>query len=453
MIEPAYALIELIRRLEERRYVFSADPHPITESLKIEAGDWTDKLRLRAERIDADGHLRRTLDKVDARIHTAVKLIMLFWLVSGFMTAMALMHADAVNFFYVLVSVLGINWLMLLLWLFWLLMSKGQSARKQGAWFNPLSFISSKDTLTQSAVDVYEAHLHQPNMRWYWGKVSHQFWLATLTGLFAGITLMLTIRQYTFNWQSTLLDSHMLAKLVGWLSWLPNKLGISTVDAQTVAHNQTVGQIADARQWAILLMLSLLLYGIVPRVIAWLICHLRLSTKSPDLPLALPYYQRLQRLWTPAHVIDADTLREQIGTHTRPNIVADAFAIAAVLESPQYAADATWSQNLLNRDWYHWGNLDGRTDTDKLLAEMAQHPVALLLGVRAQTVPERGTLRLLETLAQKAQGGLWVYLLSDDKAADGGDPLRERQKLWQTALTPLNIPLHIPPTSTESEQT
>ena len=166
MIEPAYALIELIRRLEERRYVFSADPHPITESLKTEAGDWTDKLRLRAERIDADGHLRRTLDKVDARIHTAVKLIMLFWLVSGFMTAMALMHADAVNFFYVLVSVLGINWLMLLLWLFWLLMSKGQSARKQGAWFNPLSFIRSKDTLTQSAVDVYEAHLHQPNMRW-----------------------------------------------------------------------------------------------------------------------------------------------------------------------------------------------------------------------------------------------------------------------------------------------
>ena len=259
-------------------------------------------------------YLRRTLDKVDARIHTAVKLIMLFWLVSGFMTAMALMHADAVNFFYVLVSVLGINWLMLLLWLFWLLMSKGQSARKQGAWFNPLSFIRSKDTLTQSAVDVYEAHLHQPNMRWFWGKVSHQFWLATLTGLFAGITLMLTIRQYTFNWQSTLLDSHMLAKLVGWLSWLPNKLGISTVDAQTVAHNQTVGQIADARQWAILLMLSLLLYGIVPRVIAWLICHLRLSTKSPDLPLALPYYQRLQRLWTPAHVIDADTMREQIGT-------------------------------------------------------------------------------------------------------------------------------------------
>ena len=79
--------------------------------------------------------------------------------------------------------------------------------------------------------------------------------------------------------------------------------------------------------------------------------------------------------------------------------------------------------------------------------------MTLLLGVRAQTVPERGTLRLLETLAQKAQGGLWVYLLSDDKAADGGDPLRERQKLWQTALTPLNIPLHIPPTSTESEQT
>lgn len=444
MIPHPYALIELIRRLEERRYVFNADPQPITETLRHEKSDWLSKLRLRAERIDADTQLRRILDKIDTRINTVVKFIMLFWLVSGFMTALALMHADAVNFFYVLISVLGINWIMLIVWVVWLILSRGQSARKHGAWFNPLSFIRSKDTLTQAAVDVYEDYLHQPNMRWYWGKLSHQFWLATLTGLFAGITLMLTIRQYTFNWQSTLLDSHMLAKLVSWLNWLPNQLGFPAVDAQTVAHNQTIGQIADARQWALLLMLSLVLYGIIPRVFAWLICRLRLSTQSPALPLELPYYQRLQRLWTPAQVVDADTVRERISTQQRPNLVADAFAIAAVLESPEHAADQSWSNRALARDWYHWGNMDGRADLDKLLTEMNQHPVALLIGVRAHTVPERGTLRLLEQLAQHAQGGLWVQLLPEKNAPTD---LTARQQQWQTALDALNIPLHVPSTN------
>ncbi len=443
MIPHPYALIELIRRLEERQYIFNADPQPITDALRHENGDWTSKLRTRAERIDVDAQLRRMLDKIDSRINTVVKLIMLFWLVSGFMTALALMHADAVNFFYVLVSVLGINWIMLLLWLGWLLMSKGQSARKHGAWFNPLSFIRSKDTLTQAAVDVYEDYLHQPDMRWYWGKLSHQFWLATLTGLFAGITLMLTIRQYTFNWQSTLLDSHMLAKLVGWLNWLPNKLGLPTIDAQTVAHNQTIGQIADARQWAILLMLSLLLYGIIPRILAWLVCRLRLSTKAPALPLELPYYQRLQRLWTPAQVVDADTVRERIHSGARPNPVANAFAIAAVLESPQLAADQNWSRHALERDWFHWGNIDGRADLDRLQQEMNQHPVALLIGIRAHTVPERGTLRLLEQLARYAQGGIWVQLLPE---ANAPTDLSARQQQWQNALDALDIPLYIPST-------
>ena len=438
MIPYPYALIELIRCLEERRYVFTTDPLPITNELRTEPGDWTDKLRIRAERIDADGQLRRTLDKIDLRIHTVIKLIMLFWLVSGFMTALALMRADAVNFFYVLVSVLGINWLMLLLWVVWLFMSKGKSARKHGAWFNPLSFIRSKDTLTQSAVDVYEQYLHEPDMRWYWGKLSHQFWLSTLTGLLAGITLMLTIRQYTFNWESTLLVSKMLTKLVEWLSWLPNKLGFSAIDAQTVAHNQSVGQIADARQWAILLMLSLVLYGIIPRIIAWLICRVRLSTKSPVLPLELPYYQRLKRLWTPAQVIDADTVRERIGSQTRPTLVDNAFAIAAVLESPQWAAEQNWTQNALGRDWYYWGNIDGRADVDRLNQEMQQHPVALLIGVRAHAVPERGTLRLLEQLAQSAQGGIWVKLLPETNSATDSN---NRTSQWQNALSALNIPL------------
>ncbi len=115
-----------------------------------------------------------------------------------------------------------------------------------------------------------------------------------------------------------------------------------------------------------------------------------------------------------------------------------------ILESPEHAADQSWSNRALERDWYHWGNMDGRADLDKLLTEMNQHPVALLIGVRAHTVPERGTLRLLEQLAQHAQGGLWVQLLPEKNTSTD---LTARQQQWQTALDALNIPLHVPSTN------
>ena len=115
-----------------------------------------------------------------------------------------------------------------------------------------------------------------------------------------------------------------------------------------------------------------------------------------------------------------------------------AFAIAAVLESPQWAAEQNWTQNALGRDWYYWGNIDGRADVDRLNQEMQQHPVALLIGVRAHAVPERGTLRLLEQLAQSAQGGIWVKLLPETNSATDSN---NRTSQWQNALSALNIPL------------
>ena len=62
-------LTELVRRLEEKNHIFSADPILITEKLQNESGNFLTKLRRRAARIDTDGKLAHLLATIDTRLN------------------------------------------------------------------------------------------------------------------------------------------------------------------------------------------------------------------------------------------------------------------------------------------------------------------------------------------------------------------------------------------------
>jgi len=117
MLNPQRQLAELVRILDEGGYIFAADPAQITESLRSVGGSYEQKLIRRAEMADRDGLLRDTLER--ARAGT-------FWLWvaaatavfgSGFSATFLLMDSQGLNFFFILASVLGMNTVMLLVWL------------------------------------------------------------------------------------------------------------------------------------------------------------------------------------------------------------------------------------------------------------------------------------------------------------------------------------------------
>ncbi len=451
MLSPQDQLTELVRTLETEQHVFATDPLLITEKLKNEDGKPLQKLHRRAARIDSNGALARVLGKIDGRIKGIMIVMSILWCVSGFLGLFTLLQSNVVNFFYVLVCLLGFHTLMLVGWLVMALINQGKQSSNWFANFvSPSYLIRGKDDVTIAAVDLYERQLHHSGMRWYLGKFSHQLWLATLTGMLFAIIFLLVVRQYSFSWESTLLSDQALITLTQVLGWLPSMVGFEVPDSTAIVQSRLVTEampLSVARQWASLLVGSLLMYGIVPRAIAWSFCALMFRRKKMRLDITLPYYQKILNFWQ-RQVVDADDFKESPAPIAPTATISAGKKLVALLEYPSEQDD--WWQLGLDTHFNdrfeveNFGIIDDRDDMARLTSYLDRHPVQVLLGIHESALPDRGTLRKLDQIASHATEGLIVQLLgSSPIGADTSpdDPNNVRYQQWQTALSARKIGL------------
>ncbi|MCH1782758.1 DUF2868 domain-containing protein [Psychrobacter glaciei] len=448
MLSPQDQLTELVRTLETQQHVFATDPLLITEKLQNEDGKPVQKLHRRASRIDSNGALAQVLGKIDGRIKGIMVVMSVVWCISGFLGLFTLLQANVVNFFYVLVCLLGFHTLMLAGWLVMTLLNQG---RQSPSWFasfvSPSYLIRGKDDVTQAAVDLYERQLQHSGMRWYLGRFSHQLWLATLTGMLFAIIFLLIVRQYSFSWESTLLSDQALITLTQVLGWLPSMVGFGVPDNAAIVQSRLVTDampLSVARQWASLLIGSLLMYGIVPRAIAWAFCAFMFRRKKMRLDIKLPYYQKILNFWQ-RHVVDADDFTEVAAPIAPKATVSAGKKLVALLEYPS-EQDNWWQKGLdantdNNSEIENFGIVDDRDDMDRLTVYLKTHPVQVLLGIHSKALPDRGTLRKLDQIAAHAKDGLIVQLINDE--SDTTDALQQnvRYQQWQTALSARKIGL------------
>ncbi len=460
MLSPQDQLTELVRALETQQHVFTTDPLLVTEKMQAEDGKPMQKLHRRASRIDSNGNLARVLGKIDGRIKGIMVIMSIVWCVSGFLGLFTLLQSNVVNFFYVLVCLLGFHTIMLGGWLVMTLINQG---RQSPSWFanfvSPSYLIRGKDDVTKAAVDLYERQLQHSGMRWYLGRFSHQLWLATLTGMMFAIIFLLIVRQYSFSWESTLLSDQALIGLTNVLGWLPSMVGFDVPDSAAIVQSRLVTEampLSVARQWASLLIGSLLMYGIVPRAIAWAFCALMFRRKKMRLDIKLPYYQKILNFWQ-RQVVDADDFKEAPALVAPRATVSAGKKLVALLEYPS-EQDNWWQvgidapDNDIN-DIENFGIVDDRDDMDRLTTYLEQHPVQVLLGIHSQALPDRGTLRKLDRIANAAKHGLIVQLLNNEStdtdniptsttnANDPKNPQAVRYQQWQTALAARKIGL------------
>ena len=465
MLSPQDQLTELVRTLETQQHVFATDPLLITEKLQNEEGSPLQKLHRRASRIDSNGALAGVLGKIDGRIKGIMVVMSVIWCLSGFLGLFTLLQTNVVNFFYVLVCLLGFHSLMLLGWLVMTLINQGkQSSNWFASFVSPSYLIRGKDDVTQAAVTLYERQLQHSGMRWYLGRFSHQLWLATLTGMLLAIIFLLIVRQYSFSWESTLLSDQALITLTQVLGWLPSMVGFDVPDSTAIVQSRLVTDampLSVARQWAGLLVGSLLMYGIVPRAIAWAFCALMFRCKKMRLDIKLPYYQKILNFWQ-RHVVDADDFKEAPAPIAPKAQVSAGKKLVALLEYP--AEQNQWWQSGFDTgitdttDIENFGILDDREDMARLKAYLDANPVQVLLGIHFKALPDRGTLRKLDQIANHAKHGLIVQLLEDNSLSltehhnTGNDVLNAgsvsnlekqhvRYQQWQTALSARKIGL------------
>ena len=467
MLSPQDQLTELVRTLETQQHVFVTDPLLITEKLQSEDGKPIQKLHRRASRIDSNGALARVLGKIDGRIKGIMLVMSVVWCISGFLGLFTLLQTNVVNFFYVLVCLLGFHTIMLLGWLVMTLINQGkQSSNWFASFVSPSYLIRGKDDVTKAAVDLYERQLQHSGMRWYLGRFSHQLWLATLTGMLLAIIFLLIVRQYSFSWESTLLSDQALISLTQVLGWLPSKVGFTVPDSAAIVQSRLVTDampLSMARQWAGLLVGSLLMYGIVPRVIAWAFCALMFRRKKMRLDIKQPYYQKILNFWQ-RHVVDADDFKAAPAPVAPKATVSTGKKLVALLEYP--SQQDNWWQSGLNADISshsnninsnisnveNFGIVDDRDDMERLTTYLDSHPVQVLLGIHSKALPDRGTLRKLDRIAEHAADGLIVQLLSDTSATNtheqeqyseiqSAENQDVRYQQWQTALAARKIGL------------
>lgn len=424
MLNSKRQLAELVRILEERAYIFPADPAQMTEVLRDVEEEAETKLLRRAEMIDRNQQLQDTLVQIRSGAFWLWVFAATLVFASGFSATYVLMDSQGLNFFLILASVLGLNTVMLGLWL----LSLGLRLKFGQMAHHPMSWFRGKDPVNQAVLRLLAEEWQQPSTRWKIGQTSHSLWLATLLGMLTSILLLLVVRQYTFNWESTLLTNAASVKAIAWLSWLPAHMGFPVPDAAAVLKGRLNSNIADAHAWAGLLIGSIICYGILPRGIAWAVCKIMLVLKQTPLPLAKPYYQKIIQQWQ-NKVIDADNQCEPFAVVSPKIIINQAEKWAVMLETEW--PDPTWFVHTLGQDWLDKGNIISRHHLHALLAELQQQPVQLLIGVRIHTVPDRGILRQITQLAEAAKGGAVVQLLAEAAFSDG---LTDNLQHWQNAL-------------------
>ena len=432
-----YLLTELVRLLERRGHAFSADPDAVTEMLRQTGEAVEERLHRRASLIDRRHDLSDQLHSHIRRLRLLFQAALPVWFAAGFSSAYALMRQSSLNFLFVLSAVLGANTLMLLFWLLWPLL------RPQGAAHPPLSAdrLAGGDSVGRALSALYAETALKPGWRWRRSQTAHALALSALCGMFAAALLLLAVRQYRFNWESTLFTDAAFARILAVLSWLPQRLGFAVPDAGAVAAVRgSAADTADAARWGGLLLGSILCYGILPRAAAWLFCRFQAARHPLALDLSLPYYQNIIQKWQRRITDSADDYRADAARPVPPavSVLPQGRHWAVLIDAPHPEAD--WFYRILGQDWIDQGIAGSRSETAALAERLAAEPqpVQLLAGVRAHSAPDRGTVRRLAALAAGARAGMVVQLW-----APPGTPPEQLAALlpqWHDALRGLDLP-------------
>ncbi len=372
-------------------------------------------------------------------------VVVLVVLLAGGMAAAVMGEGARINLLGALVSLLGMNALVLLLWLASVLRRPGNAAQGGG--------------LVQALVGWGARRAGKPAQRllaalistlgqlratpWLAGLVSHSAWALGFVLILLWMGFGFAFRAYQPVVETTILSPGAVQALVNGLGWLPEQLGTPKPALQGASLTGT-GHIAGDGGWAWWLMACVFWYGLVPRLLLTALCAIVLRRKlaAVQLPEADPGYQwalaRFKRL-VPTRVIDAD--RSQPASAQGAAGAQTAAWGLLLYELPALQADdaALWRSvqaQLAHTQPPAWtGSCDGSAASIAQVRDALarQHPLHLVLAVSGSASPDRSVARFVRSLrAQSASVQLHLVWPGNVPVADQTE-LRQRWQDWLQA--------------------
>jgi hypothetical protein len=279
-------------------------------------------------------------------------------------------------------------------------------------------------------------------LRWLFGAISHLLWLTALCAALAALLAVLSTASYRFIWATTLLAPDTFVGLTQAIGWLPAHLGFPMPDAAVIRASDGAQTLtADAQvQWSLWLIGVLVVYGILPRLLAGALCvaatlrALRRVRIDPMLAGLSPLRDRLE---PPAQSLGID---RPVDPLHEPRVRAPSLAALggqAVLLGLELPADLPWPPADVPPGIQMAGNLDTREERNRVLDALAQAAASrLLIACDARQTPDRGTLSLIAELSAHAQAtGVWLITRPEAESGAG-----TRAALWRERLLALGLP-------------
>jgi hypothetical protein len=441
-------LAEAVRALERDGKAPLADDAAATAAGRTSggrAGDLEAKIIARAKATSVAAELATGVRRFEA---TAT------WLAVAFMVLMALLGAGAVratlgvgaesrvNFFLALGTLLGVQTIVLLVWMLFTVWRPGAaSVFSVGGllrWLvDGIMRRASRSPTQIGAMEGAAVVNASPRIaRWTLSTLSHGAWLSFNFGCIAALLVLLSTRHYTFVWETTILSERAYAPMVEALAQAPRAAGFATPTEEQVAASQWTGEAnaagdssESARQaWAGLLVGSIVVYGVLPRFVllvlsAW---RLRAARRGYRLDLTSPGFAALAARLSPRQqslgVIDADTgkpsdAHSERGAKPSARPMGPPAIVGIEMRQPR-----VWPPRLDGIALHDLGILNDRPDRQRVIHELhtaAQEPATLVIACSLISTPDRGLGAIIAQL-RAAVSRPAIALLT------GGQALRER---------------------------
>lgn len=422
----ARVLAEAVRVHEEGRGAILNEPEA-DRAGRSAGGGLEPRIVARAGATSVAGGLRQALAQLRGATVAAVIIAAVAAALAGATAArlaLGTMAGEPVNFFWVMGSLLGVHTLALLAWIVVIAARPGDAvtgllggvALALGRRLNrmlhrgPLHVAAA-----QAAAGVFAGG---PIGRWLVSSISHLLWLAFLVGGLVMVLLLLSTRQYSFAWETTILSAPTYVSLTRVLATLPDLLGFATPDADQVAASRWTGTgieaLAAREAWAGLLAGAIVTYGVVPRAAALLIAvaACRRACRRYRLDLRQIGFARLEARVMPV----ADTIGV---VDQAPPAPAEDAADGAVL-APPIAAEGPvavlgleieppasgWPPSVDGVRWLDLGFVDDRTDRRRVVERLTAAlppPRAVVVVCALTATPDRGTAGFVQTLQTQSR--------------------------------------------------
>lgn len=423
--------------------------HDTTEVRRAVAdgGSFSQRLSRRAQYLGRRENLDALLSHWEAIARWTLGGLLIVAILAGTGTAWGALGDGSrpVNLVLALVAILGLHGLTFLLWLVGLGIKIGGSTSGLGRlWLSLTRKLARGPDAALAPRALLGVLGRSGTLPWSLGVVSHLLWLAALLSMLAALLGLLSARRYTFNWETTLLSPDTFVGLAQALGRIPASVGFKIPAESVIRLSDGLHSLPAEVQalWSSWLIGCVVVYGILPRLFAFLICLLLTRqgmARASLLDTSLPGYAGLYARLMPASERlapdgPAGTERMQsISRGTMP-IPTGAPAIVGI----ELAPDAIWPPKGLPSTLHNLGIVDTRAQRHAVLDQLHATPVPRLLVIcDALQTPDRGTLTYITELASYADHTrVAFYAATRPVDPKGGDT---RAEVWHHELSKVGI--------------